>query len=282
MPSPPRIPRNSYLLSQSHACMAVHVGIVSRDLRRAQMVGLVDSSRQTTCQRGSLNCISAGLARHGRGGFPRPTQSTGPTTPAGMALGDGEDCVGYCAALGDRSSHSGRTIPAPRMDGPFRSDLSSALRQLPFDCALLAGQWHRCAADHGEPDSLENPERVLGKALEPGVPATCPRVRLQAFAEAHRSERSRIARVCCIRADSRSGHLSPGARRIWTADRVFHRSRPRDSVRAIGACPAHRTAEETARQDLRAGRNGHSCFLVVSSRIRTARDHSFFQATHAL
>ena len=41
------------------------------------------------------------------------------------------------------------------------------------------------------------------------------------------ASRSRFAGVCGVRADSRSGHLSAGARRIRPAHRIFHFPRTR-------------------------------------------------------
>ncbi len=61
-----------------------------------------------------------------------------------------------------------RSGSASRVDRAFRHHLSLALRQLPLDRAVLAGDGYQRGTDHGEADPFQNTQRVLGKALEFG------------------------------------------------------------------------------------------------------------------
>src|SRR5215469_8606500 len=136
------------------------------------------------------------------------------------------------SSLGTRTTPTCGTAAVTWMDRPSRPNLSSALRQLPSDCAFLASDGNRCPAHHVEAYPFKKPQRVLGATLESGFSSTGSRIHLPSFTSPLRSRHNRISGLHPLGTDSRPGYLGACPSWLWSTNSLLRNSRIRRCDRA--------------------------------------------------
>ena len=156
----------------------------------------------------------------------------------GMALGGVEDSARNRVALGNRAPDPGRTTAACGWIGLF--GLIFLLHFGSFH--LIALFWQAmgidAATDHVEAHPLETLSEFWGKRWNLGFRQLAHDFIFRPLHKRIGAGRGRLAGVCRVGADSRSGHLSAGARRIWPAHRIFHSPGTRRHASNARLCPA--------------------------------------------
>src|SRR5690348_4890538 len=109
------------------------------------------------------------LAGNGCGSLPRPETPCRASAQERMAVGQREDCTRRCAALGCGAPYPGG-VPG-RLGRNAGLNTCSALWDIRVVVTRLALHRHKRTAPHAFTHPGYLPERFLGTAVEPGLPA---------------------------------------------------------------------------------------------------------------
>ena len=252
--------------------LAMDVAPLVFSVFRPQVVGLVEHAPSD--DRPALVpplLLPIRLGRDGRRSVLAFQAATAKAILAGLGAGNRQHGRRRCAYLDRCSLRPARVWADAGLDGAGRAHSPPSLRAVPLGCAGLADPRRQRRADHAVSSAVDVAKRVLGTALEPGLPVSFAHIRLSASSASDRLGGSDGRGVSSLRGHSRPGNLAAGSRRLFVANGLFCDPGGRSVDRAFRPRQAAAAGCGMERPGFHAGRYSRSSRALVSRAVHQQR-----------